>query len=238
MTIRRASVILPCRGFDDFPTHLAGPGAADLLAAVTGLWHPALIHATQALPGWHRGRGTARSRGAGRRIGRHTVVEPRTDRVRLGGSAAGDCAAESVRRSMRFRPAKIRLRCCSARRWSIWGKVTDGECCQFSCARIRAHAGGADHTCAALYKRARYRPICERGCGSCQRGDCRQSMDLEREELGRAFDLLSDARNHVYSVDFYVIDVTLLADSTLGKSLRKKTRGRLTNRLAHHGRAN
>ena len=53
MTIRRASVILPCRGFEDFPTHLAGLGAADLLAAVTGLWHPALIHATQALPGWH-----------------------------------------------------------------------------------------------------------------------------------------------------------------------------------------
>src|SRR5258705_1201038 len=53
MTIRRASVILPCRGFDDFPTHLAGPGAADLLAAVTGLWHPALIHAVQGLPGFH-----------------------------------------------------------------------------------------------------------------------------------------------------------------------------------------
>src|SRR4029079_7185335 len=53
MTIRRASVILPCRGFDDFPTHLAGPGAADLLAAVTGLWHPALIHQTQTLPGSH-----------------------------------------------------------------------------------------------------------------------------------------------------------------------------------------
>src|SRR6185312_16356855 len=53
MTIRRASVILPSRGFDDFPTHLAGPGAADLLAATTGLWHPALIHAIQTLPGWH-----------------------------------------------------------------------------------------------------------------------------------------------------------------------------------------
>src|SRR3954447_24541989 len=53
MTIRTASVILPCRGFDDFPTHLAGPGAADLLAAVTGLWHPALIQATQGLPGFH-----------------------------------------------------------------------------------------------------------------------------------------------------------------------------------------
>src|SRR5258705_9345878 len=46
--------------------------------------------------------------------------------------------------------------------------------------------------------------------------------ETEREELGRAFDLLSDARNHVYSVDFYVVDVALLADSTLGESLRAK----------------
>src|SRR5258705_2470446 len=48
------------------------------------------------------------------------------------------------------------------------------------------------------------------------------NQETEREELGRAFDLLSDARNHVYSVDFYVVDVALLADSTLGESLRAK----------------
>ena len=41
-----------------------------------------------------------------------------------------------------------------------------------------------------------------------------------QDELVRAFDLLADARNHVYSVDFYVVDVTLLANSTLGESLR------------------
>jgi alpha-mannosidase len=45
---------------------------------------------------------------------------------------------------------------------------------------------------------------------------------LEREELSRAFDLLADARNHVYSVEIYVIDITLLADTTLGESLRGK----------------
>src|SRR3954471_15813343 len=53
MTIRRVSVILPCRGYDEFPTHLEGPGAADLLAGITGSWHPALIDATHLLPGWH-----------------------------------------------------------------------------------------------------------------------------------------------------------------------------------------
>jgi alpha-mannosidase len=43
-----------------------------------------------------------------------------------------------------------------------------------------------------------------------------------REELGRAFDLLADARNHVYAVDYYVVDVTLLAPSTLDDALRWK----------------
>src|SRR3954466_6701707 len=53
MTIRRASVMLPASQLDDFPTHLTGDAAADLLAAWTAVWHPALIHATQQLPGWH-----------------------------------------------------------------------------------------------------------------------------------------------------------------------------------------
>ena len=48
-------------------------------------------------------------------------------------------------------------------------------------------------------------------------------MNKSHEELARAFDLLADARNHVYSVDFYVVDVTLLAESTLGEPLRSET---------------
>src|SRR3954471_14213767 len=53
MTIRRASVMLPASQLEDFPTHLTGEAAADLLAAWTAVWHPAIIHATQQLPGWH-----------------------------------------------------------------------------------------------------------------------------------------------------------------------------------------
>ncbi len=48
----------------------------------------------------------------------------------------------------------------------------------------------------------------------------------------RAFDLLADARNHVYSVDFYVIDLTLVTDSLLGEPLRAKlAHGNATNIL-------
>src|SRR4051794_15941824 len=54
MTIRRASVILPCRSWDDFPTHLGNQASAELLAAWTALWHPALLDTTEQLPGWHQ----------------------------------------------------------------------------------------------------------------------------------------------------------------------------------------
>ncbi len=134
-------------------------------------------------------------------------------------------------RSMRFHLAEIRLPLLLSAAAVDLGKVTDGQRCQFSCTRIRAHASGADHACAAIHKRARYGSIHQRGvaaAGAAVAGN----HESEREELGRAFDLLSDARNHVYSVDFYVVDVTLLADSTLGESLRTKlAAGSRTNLL-------
>jgi alpha-mannosidase len=53
MTIRRASVMLPASELEEFPTHLTGEAAADLLAAWTAVWHPAIIHVTGQLPAWH-----------------------------------------------------------------------------------------------------------------------------------------------------------------------------------------
>ena len=54
MPICHASLILPCSGWDDFPTHLGDEASAELLSAWTALWHPALIAAMERLPGWHR----------------------------------------------------------------------------------------------------------------------------------------------------------------------------------------
>ena len=69
---------------------------------------------------------------------------------------------------------------------------------------------------------ARHGAIRERGGRGGRAAAAPATIESTREELARAFDLLADARNHVYSVDFYVVDVTLLADSTLGESLRAK----------------
>src|SRR5687767_12350410 len=52
MTLRRATLIIPTHRLDDFPSHLTGDRAADLLAGWTVLWHPALIDAIGGVPGW------------------------------------------------------------------------------------------------------------------------------------------------------------------------------------------
>src|SRR5258707_8908533 len=220
MTIRRASVILPSRGFDDFPTHLAGPGAADLLAGVTGLWHPALIHATQALPGWH----PAEEPPVPSELEGELVVIPSSSRERMAPEWADRLRATAPRNpgpvdavpsrkdtvAMLLDAAAVDL-----------GNVTSESAANFL-------ALGYAHMQVELITRAlRYTSVLDTdqftsavmaAAGAAVSGN----HETEREELGRAFDLLSDARNHVYSVDFYVVDLALLSDSTLGESLRAK----------------
>lgn len=220
MTIRRASVILPCRGFDDFPTHLAGPVAADLLAAATGLWHPALIHATQALPGWH----PAEEPPDPAELEGELVVIPSSSRERM----TPDWA-DRLRETKPRNPAPVDA--IPSRKDTVTmlldaatvdlGSVTAESAANFL-------ALGYAHIQVELITRAlRYTSVLDTdqftsavvaAAGAAVAGN----HETEREELGRAFDLLSDARNHVYSVDFYVVDVMLLADSTLGESLREK----------------
>src|SRR5690606_25204517 len=43
-----------------------------------------------------------------------------------------------------------------------------------------------------------------------------------RAQLVAAFDMLGEQRDHYYSVDAYVFDLTLIADTTLGASLRRE----------------
>ena len=146
-------------------------------------------------------------------------------------SAAGNGAAESAAGRCGRRLAKIRLPMLLGAAAIDPGKVTAESVANFL-------ALGYAHLQVELITRAlRYTSVLDTdqftsavvaAAGAAVAGN----HETEREELGRAFDLLSDARNHVYSVDFYVVDVTLLADSTLGESLRAKlAAGSRTNLL-------
>jgi alpha-mannosidase len=59
--------------------------------------------------------------------------------------------------------------------------------------------------------------------------------EASRDQLIAAFDQLTDARNHFYAVDFYLIDVTLLEASTVGDSLRAKLASGISTSLLATG---
>ena len=54
MSIEELIVLLPCHSLEDFPSHHEGEEADGLLAAWSGLWHPAMIAAVNQVPQWFR----------------------------------------------------------------------------------------------------------------------------------------------------------------------------------------
>ncbi len=220
MTIRRSSLILPCHGWDDFPTHLTGSTAAELLTAATALWHPALIHATQGLPGWH----PADEPPDPASLEGELVVVPPVSRERMAPDWCDRLRATSPRNPPPVEAVASREDTITA--LLAAASIDPNQVASASVADFLAL--GYAHLLVELITRAlRYTSVLDFEQFACAVVAAASAavagiQELMREELGRAFDLLSDARNHVYSVDFYVIDVTLLATTTLGEPLREK----------------
>lgn len=230
MTIRRSSLILPCQGWDEFPTHLIGSTAAELLAAATALWHPSLIHAIQCLPSWH----PADEPPDPATLEDELVVVPPVSRERMAPDWCDRLRATSPRNPPPVEAVESRKETIAA--LLAAAAIDSNPLAAASVADFLAL--GYAHFLVELITRAlRYTSVLDteqftNAAVAAASAAVAGKQETVREELGRAFDLLSDARNHVYSVDFYVIDVTLLATTTLGETLREKlAAGSRTNLL-------
>ena len=53
MNFQQIAVLLPCLGLDEFPAHLEGADARELLGAWAISWHPELLASVERLPAWH-----------------------------------------------------------------------------------------------------------------------------------------------------------------------------------------
>ncbi len=220
MTIRRASVLLPCHGLDDFPTHLAGAEAAGLLAASTALWHPALLAAMGRLPGW---RSTENLPDPDEFDG-ELVLMPWVSRQKLPIDWCDRMRASSPRNPPPVPANASREETIIA---ALESAGLDWPPHAALIVRDFLALGFAYLQVELLARSMRYSSILladqfESAVIEAARAALAGDETLAREGLARAFDLLSDARNHTYSVDIYLIDLTLLANSTLGETLRSK----------------
>ena len=207
MALQRITVFLPCHSLDDFPTWLEEAEADELLAAWTAAWHPALIATAGCVPVWASV--DAPPAELDSMLG---IVPPRYD-DRFAGWIEPLCTAGSqFVRQVADREAIVAA--CGA---------ADMPCPTTLIADFHA-LGLAWLLCELLARRMRSATGLEstgfrEGVVAAARAAVAGDDDAARAGLREAFGCLEASRSHYYPVDVWLIDLILLAESTLGRSL-------------------
>jgi hypothetical protein len=218
MSSDRLTVLLPCHSLHDFPTWLDEQEADGLLAAWTAAWHPELIAATGAVPSWASVDLATPDLGAGVGI----VPTAWDDRF----VAQADLVATGAGRWVRGVSGRDRLVEAAIRilrpEGIGSGTATDGELVEdfhalglavlladLLAERMRSSTGLADTSFGdALVTAAR----------AAVAGDAAAA----RAGLRECFGSLEATRAHYYPVDVWLLDLVLLADTTLGPGLDRE----------------
>ena len=206
-------LVLPCHGAEDFPLDLRGDEAEGLRAAWSMLWHPALIDAAKVVPTF------ASAYDLPTEVAGRLIVVP--DLVR---ESLPDDWVENARREGAYVVEGVADRATGiAAAWAatdIDPPSIDPEVVAdfFALGYAQLHVevltqhlyyssdldetGFEDHVFAAAAHAAR--------------GD----VDKTRERLTACFDTLAEARDHYHPLDAHLLDIVLVADTTIGAALR------------------
>lgn len=210
MNFRQLTVLLPCHSLEDFPVYHEGEAADELLSAWCAPWHPALIAAAGALPTWQRVD-----------IPPENLAETLAfippfclDRLPTGYAAktAGSDGLLVAEESLAATTEKALAAVAS------FGEVDGTLAGDF-------HAlGFCRLQIELLTRQMRYTVTVDEAHFAEQalaaaRAACEGQVEEARTHLQRCFDTLYDARKHFYPVDVYLLDIALLAETTLGDPL-------------------
>lgn len=192
--------------------HHEGEEAEGLLSAWTSLWHPALLATTGSAPTWHRGDSPP--------------GDPSQMLIVVPGVSENELPTGFAQRA-RDEGACV-----------IQGNLPRDEILRQALEPIAALAAGIDAELVAdflalgygylqielLTRQMRYSTNLDElhfynqavaGAKAAAAGE----VDAAREQLTACFDLLAQERDHYYAVDAYVLDLTLIATTTLGPAL-------------------
>lgn len=213
MPPERVVVFLPCYSLDDFPTWLDDREADELLAHWTAAWDPRLIAATGKIPDWASV--DVYPQDAETLLG---IVPPHCDeRFEVMASATGLTGSQVVRQVQgRDRIAEEAV--------SKLG-VAQPESPPL---REDFHALGLAWLLSELLAR-RMRSSTALGATNfaeaavaAARASVAGDESAAREKLQECFDVLAANRGQFYPVDFWLLDLVLLAESTLGPRLARE----------------
>jgi alpha-mannosidase len=217
-------ILLPCHSLEDFPTHHEGEEAAGLLAGWSALWHPALIASAGSMPSWFR------------------VDSPPDELAERLLIVPGVSEAEL--------PIGFTQRSKDSGACLIRNKTDRQEILETALSRLDPADTEVDPDLAAdflalgycylqielLTRQMRYSSNLDEihfqnqlidAAKAAMQGD----LEMARDRLTSCFDVLAEERDHYYPVDACIMDLTMLASTTLGASLRKQLDSELPTNL-------
>lgn len=217
MKIAELVVLIPCHGLEDFPQDHEGEEADSLLAAWSALWHPALMAAAGSAPHWFRV-DTPPGDIAGR-----VIAVPSVGQERLPAGFSSRCKADGA---LLIRKFKNRAELVAA----ALAALDESPVVSADLAADFLALGYCRLQIELLARHMRYLSnvddvYFEQQAVTAARAAVAGDEAGAREGLGNCFACLYEARKYFYPVDVYLLDLTLVADTTLGESLRRELAG-------------
>ena len=231
MTFDELIVLLPCQSLDDFPTNLKGEDAEGVLAGWSALWHPALLAAVGKMPTWRAAEFSSDSL-----TGKLIVVPPVVEKT-----FAGDMETRAKNEGARLihglhRREEIVSALLAALRFASEPADAAPPDIRPPTSDLRPLASDflALGTCVLwselLVRRMRYSSNLHEGLFqdhllAAARAAVAGQNEEARRNLTLCCNTLVESRGRYYPADMSLVDLTLVARTTIGPALRKELAG-------------
>lgn len=215
MMYQQLIVLLPCHSLEEFPTHHEGDEAAGLLAAWSAPWHPALIASAGKIPSWYRADSPPED------VTNKLVVVPGISHSQVPTGYLQRAEAESA--------------------CLIQNQLDRGAMIELALQRLDAQPPAEAQALAAdflalgycylqvelLTRKLRYSSNLDEiqfqnQAVAAAAAAMEDNAEVARQRLAASFDILAAERDHYYPGEAYLLDLTMLAPTTLGASLRSQ----------------
>ena len=205
----------PSHNLEDFPQHLGGRDADSLLASWTALWHPTLLASAQQLPTWHPADQTLPNLKnqlvvvptASESLGDANLVEhaERQGTVVIAGKSNRDEIVEAALSPMEKLHPSLDL--------DLAADFLALGYCYLQIERL-THQMHYSSTLDGNH----FRDNVLKAANAAVSAD----FEAAREQLATCFDALAQERDHYYPIDAFVIDLLVIAPTTMGQPFVKE----------------
>ncbi len=224
MKFSQLVVLLPCTGIEDFSLDRQPDDAQQILEGYCGLWHPVLLHATGDVPSWCSAEDPPHDPAG------HVVVIPDSSESQLphewitDAQEAGALVLQGFRRREELLPP-------------IFAALDEQPPALDPEAVADFHALGLCHLFVELLTRQlRYMSNLDeesfrREATAAAEAAFEGDAETTQARIQAAYDLLNEAREYFYPVEAHLLDLTLVAPTTLGAGLRAELSDELPRNL-------